>query len=113
MILLFGHPACAGCESAYSDERSGLADHGTNQATLDVKTSGYGLWVRNIQKSRTASLRAAATFAMARCFWWQRCSLTGGKNGKQGLLFSRLLPRIQTSIESIRFGTQYALLRPY
>ena len=73
MILLFGHPASAGCESAYSIRRSGLADHGTNQATLDAKTSGYGLWVRNIQKSRTASLRAAATLATARGFWWQRC----------------------------------------
>jgi hypothetical protein len=29
MILLFGHPARAGCESAYSSERSGFADHGT------------------------------------------------------------------------------------
>ena len=49
MILLFGRPACAGCESAYSGERSGRADPGTNQGALDVSKSGYGVWVRNIQ----------------------------------------------------------------
>ena len=49
MILLSGHPALAGCESAYSSERSGGADHGTYQAALDANSSVYGLLVRNIQ----------------------------------------------------------------
>src|SRR5438067_1833586 len=36
-------------------------------------TAGYGCWVRSIQYSRTANLRAAATLATAFGFWWQRC----------------------------------------
>ena len=36
-------------------------------------TAGYGCWVRSIQYSRTANLRAAATLATAFGFLWQRC----------------------------------------
>ena len=49
MILLSGHPANAGCESAYSTERSSEADQGTNQAALVVNCSESGVWVRSIQ----------------------------------------------------------------
>src|SRR5437870_13704581 len=36
-------------------------------------TAGFSCWVRSIQYSRTANLRAAATLATAFGFWWQRC----------------------------------------
>ena len=65
MILPSEHPVCASCESAYSVERSANADPGTNQAALDANKSGYDVSVRNIQLSRAANLRAAATLATA------------------------------------------------
>src|SRR5439155_18407150 len=62
MILLCEHPACAGCDSAQSTP-SVLPTRAT-RGLLSMRTmSGYGLWVRSIQNSRTANLRAAATLA--------------------------------------------------
>jgi hypothetical protein len=81
---------------AYSDTQSLLgaraptqpvglacADQNTFQATLDERTCGYGVWVRSIQYIRIASLRAVATLATVKCFWWQRCRYSFRNSGSK------------------------------
>src|SRR5205823_8988511 len=78
--LTLGHDSAMRTSRRYGMRERPISSFGlarADQATRGLlsmrTTAGYGCWVRSIQYSRTANLRAAATLATAFGLEWQRC----------------------------------------